>query len=55
MRIYRTYAVWEFLPSVALSKVESEKLRIKVFTLTLSWFSYTVEFEWEKRMIRTIY
>lgn len=55
MRIYKHYAVWEFLPAVSLSKVESEKLQIKVFTLMISWCSYTIEFEWEKRMIRTTY
>lgn len=50
LKVYRTDAVRELLPALTYVRLRSESLGCKQCSLILSWWTYSIEYSWEKAL-----
>ena len=50
LRVYRTDAVIELLPALTYTSLMSETQGRKQSSLILSWWTYSIEYSWEKAL-----
>lgn len=50
LSFYRHRYTFDFLPSISLNIISSEKLHLRAYALLISFMEWTLDIQWERKI-----